>query len=134
MQRNENAKSKCDGNCMNCVYSDCILTDLEARQMEIDFSTYEEPAKKVSKWHEEHREQQLVYYREYYEKHKEKIKKSCRENRRTYYQKNKKRERQRAHEYYMKNREKVLARLKAKTDEKRRLSGLVNDTDIVTNG
>ena len=36
-------------------------------------------------------------------------------------------------EYYLKNREKILAKLRAKTDEKRRLSGLVDDTDTFIN-
>ena len=43
-------------------------------------------------------------------------------------------EHEKSRRYYYANREKILAKLRAKTDEKRRLDGLVNDTDIVTNG
>lgn len=79
---------KCDGNCFDCLFDDCILTESEAGSAE---------GKPI--WtRNRDKEKEKEYSANYYRKNKEKVSKSRKE----YYQRNKDRLSERAREYYQK--------------------------------
>lgn len=136
---------KCNYKCFECEYEDCILSEAEATEQEDKKATYKSEFKlddlksenqikyethkdAYKAYRDAHKEEARVYQREYYQKNKEKIKKYNREKQRNRYLMNTENEREKSRLYYQKNREKILAKKKAKTAEKRRLSGLEVDS------
>lgn len=145
------SKGKCNQDCLNCSFEDCILSENEAFELENKKSTYKSEFKlddlksdnqiqyetykdTYKAYRDSHKEEAKVYQREYYQKNKEKIKKHNREKQRSRYLMNTENEREKSRLYYQKNREKILAKKRAKTAEKRRLSELeVNSYDCAFN-
>ena len=86
-------KMKCDHDCFNCPFSDCILPDDELTEAEVSLSDSLDaritidnaPVEEVIRWNrrgrprktctvketEQYREERRAYQREYYRKHKE---------------------------------------------------------------
>lgn len=100
----------CDGNCLECVFDDCIATDSEIKALEKANHT-------VSPKDEERIKRRRAYSRQYYLTHKEQIKAT----RKIWYEKKgdyiRKINNERYKEYYQENREEIL-RKKKKVREK----------------
>jgi hypothetical protein len=100
--------SKCNHDCFNCPYSDCIIPEEEITLQEIidadrrDGKPQSKEIKKalarerMKKWYAENKDYAKAKQKEYYEKHKDERKK--------YYEANKEKKKQ----YYQKNREKII--------------------------
>lgn len=143
---------KCNGDCINCKHSDCILSEEEALELELSVQTYKEPSnvainnvykekkkqyrqehkdyisRQQKEYREKHKEELRKYMSNYYQEHKEDLQSYARTRQRVKYQKNAEAERQRKREYYYRNREKILARLK----EKERVNGINTITSNAT--
>lgn len=61
---------KCNGDCFNCIFSDCIASDAEIMAMEHNETVAERERKTRQneyyyRWCDAHREEYLKYHREY---------------------------------------------------------------------
>lgn len=95
----------CDGNCLECVFDDCIATDSEIKVLEKVNQT-------ISPKDEEKINRRRAYSRQYYLTHKEQIKAT----RKIWYEKKgdyiRKINNERYKEYYKENREEILRKKK----------------------
>ena len=102
----------CDGNCLECVFDDCIATDDEIKV----FDKAEHP---VSPEEEKKKERRRAYSREYYLTHKEQIKAT----RKIWYEKKgdyiRMVNKERYKEYYKENREEILRKKKKGKGDKK---------------
>lgn len=95
----------CDGNCLECVFDDCIATDSEIKALEKVNQT-------ISPKDEEKIKRRRAYSRQYYLTHKEQIKAT----RKIWYEKKgdyiREVNKERYKEYYQENREEILQKKK----------------------
>lgn len=97
-QKNTTKEKKCNNDCFNCIYDDCILTDADLQ---------EKPKKKY-KMSEKAKE----HYKEYQKKYQ-------REHARKYYLKYIDKVKERHKKYYEEHREKIIEQVKANYRKKR---------------
>ena len=86
--------AKCDKDCLNCIYDDCINSAVKSDDTE------KKDRERAKRYYREHREERLAYLRAYREKNRKRIN----EKQKEYYRKHSEEIRKARREYYIAHR------------------------------